>query len=493
MVISIASPVVFYINTIQAPAVSSAGGGAVASVSLFVATECGDGLCELDELCSSCPDDCGECIFECGNGICDTNETCATCSEDCGTCSDPSSGGSSGGGSGSSGFTPDLRINFEFSPEIIQEQMFQGGTLIQKVNVTNIGIEAIEVDLSVINLENLIFLNEDTLYLKYGETEEFDALISIPDDTEPIVFLGDIMGEAGGVEKSLPIVLRIIEENASFKLQVNISEETKVIRPGEIVKADINILNHLENLKADFASSIRDRQEGILIEGSGKVDLDYGPNIVPQEFRVPIDTAPDYYMFFVNLSYGGKNYIDAATFRVESSEEVAGFFAGNFLKYFSIIGSIIIILILFYIIKKYLLKKGFRLANKNKKEKIVPQVSVVKTIDKLNNLKKRANKKYEYSLVEELFKIMKFFFAKYYSFNHNLTFEEMKNKLNQREIKQKQKTIRFIDKIAHLPYTYSLVPKVKFISIIDESISLLNSYKVKSKSLKVKKNLKGKR
>ncbi len=50
---------------------------------------CGDGAC--NELCSTCPQDCGNCPAGCGDGICDTNATptpefCANCPADCGIC-----------------------------------------------------------------------------------------------------------------------------------------------------------------------------------------------------------------------------------------------------------------------------------------------------------------------------------------------------------------------------------------------------------------------
>lgn len=49
---------------------------------------CGDSNCDLDETCSSCPEDCGKCepTYYCGDGICNGNEDCKTCESDCGVC-----------------------------------------------------------------------------------------------------------------------------------------------------------------------------------------------------------------------------------------------------------------------------------------------------------------------------------------------------------------------------------------------------------------------
>ena len=54
---------------------------------------CGDGTCNNDETCSTCPEDCGNCSIDpyCGDGICNNNETCSTCPGDCGGCGGGSS------------------------------------------------------------------------------------------------------------------------------------------------------------------------------------------------------------------------------------------------------------------------------------------------------------------------------------------------------------------------------------------------------------------
>jgi hypothetical protein len=48
---------------------------------------CGDGLCEADEDCDTCAEDCG-CAETCGDGRCGASESCVDCAVDCGACSD---------------------------------------------------------------------------------------------------------------------------------------------------------------------------------------------------------------------------------------------------------------------------------------------------------------------------------------------------------------------------------------------------------------------
>jgi len=49
---------------------------------------CGDGYCNVNETCSNCKIDCGNCSAPsyCGDSVCGINENCETCSVDCGAC-----------------------------------------------------------------------------------------------------------------------------------------------------------------------------------------------------------------------------------------------------------------------------------------------------------------------------------------------------------------------------------------------------------------------
>jgi hypothetical protein len=58
---------------------------------------CGDAVCNANETCSSCSQDCGNCPV-CGDNVCNNNENCNSCSHDCGVCQGGSSGGGGGGG-----------------------------------------------------------------------------------------------------------------------------------------------------------------------------------------------------------------------------------------------------------------------------------------------------------------------------------------------------------------------------------------------------------
>lgn len=56
---------------------------------------CGDSICNGDEECDLCIEDCGNCV--CGDGKCEGYETCETCVQDCGECVVCGDGNQAGG------------------------------------------------------------------------------------------------------------------------------------------------------------------------------------------------------------------------------------------------------------------------------------------------------------------------------------------------------------------------------------------------------------
>lgn len=73
---------------------------------------CGDSVCDTEEDCDSCAADCGACAPVCGDGTCNGAETCETCTADCGQCGGGGGLGGGGGGGGGGG-SPKLTVKIE--------------------------------------------------------------------------------------------------------------------------------------------------------------------------------------------------------------------------------------------------------------------------------------------------------------------------------------------------------------------------------------------
>lgn len=172
---------------------------------------CGDGVCNNEETCSTCAEDCttgcggGEifgctdpnatnynsgadidddsCTY-CGNGTCEANhdETCSTCSSDCGSCSSGGGGGSTPlcilrGDCGSSYIPPadnteevsnDVLVlgeegtsNLTITKEVNVKQANPGDTLNYSILITNNGnLEAFNVNVTDTLPEGLVFVED---------------------------------------------------------------------------------------------------------------------------------------------------------------------------------------------------------------------------------------------------------------------------------------------------------------------------------------------
>ncbi|MCD4759338.1 hypothetical protein K8R33_00435 [archaeon] len=426
----------------------------------------------------------------CGDGICDDGEDCNNCPVDCGVCP---SGGSPGGGSGGTSTT---QVNFKFDPDVIKEELVQGDSVTKEVNVTNLGTRSINVQLSVVNLKELVFLDKTFVSLQGRGVEEFDALIATSENTEPGVYIGNIVGAASNVEKSLPIVLTIRGPEDPIIVNVNIPKDYLSISPGGIVLGDIVITNKLnETLSVVMVTSMRDQKENVLLDRSDQIGLFSGENLFSDKFETSWDLELGYYFFFVEVTYEGILYSDAAVFKVEGpGDRVTGFILGDYLMYLWILLAIIILIFIIWVLRKSISKsKWFVTFNKKKKEKkeeeIVDRAGLIRlTISNLQRLKVKSKSYYGYELIEEYSKIIRYFFTKFYSVGSGLTFEELVSVLQKKNIKKKRKVIAFITRIAHIPYYYKLMPEARFVTLIDSSITLLKSFKIiKSEKLKKKK------
>lgn len=411
-------------------------------------------------------------ISVCGDGICDDDEDYISCPEDC----SPPSPGPGGGGGGGRATTID--INFRFDPDTIQEELFQGDFILRTINVTNIGRRDIDIELSVVGVETFVFLDEKFLSLKNGEYQEIEVLISIREDTELKVYLGEIVGVASNVKKTLPVILKVIEEDMLIDVDVSIPEDKKIIQAGEEIIGNIKIINSLGEILVDIDNSIRDMKDSIIISKLDEFTLEPGENLFTDDFIIPRETEPGYYVFYVNLTHDSKSYTDAASFKVEPRIERPGLFIEGYIIYIRIIVLIIILLIILYLIK--ILTSKRRLAKKV--ERRVREIDyrrlIEKTISELNRVKLFTNKQYEYRLVERYFVVMRYFFFNYYGVKYSSTFEELISELNKRDVKRKNEIISFINKVSHIPYHYLLISKSRFNKLIDGSIILVNSYKI---------------
>lgn len=475
LLFSFASPIFFYLNSYQYLSNKDVTSSASATVSLSVAPTCGDDLCEIGEDCATCVLDCGICV--CGDTFCEGNETCDNCQIDCGECTDEGgnyTGGSGGGGGGGAR----IELFFEFDPDILDIKLLQGESISKEISIKNLGRKDISILLSVIGVDNLLRLDTQSILLKIKETKKIKAIISTSEQTKSGVYLGEIIGKVNDFEEILPVVIRISEKGQSLILNINIPENYREIYAGEDVLGEISIYNNLsETVTGQIVYSIQNKSQDIIQDYKTNIVLNIGNNSFEHMFTTPSNLKPDYYLYYANFSYGGKDYVDAASFKIKGRLEKPSFIGISFILIIKILLLLFLILLVLYLLFKN--RKNLLVLTK-KKLKEVP-VDYLKLIDEtvlsLKELITESNVKYNDMLIDKYGKLTRSFFYVYYSYDKNLTFEELIKHLNKRAIDHKEKTIVLIKKIGYLPYSKELVNKEQFKKIITETINLLLLYR----------------
>lgn len=472
LLFSIASPIFFYLNSYQYLSNKDVTSAALANLNLTVIPTCGDTLCESDEDCGTCTSDCGECV--CGDTFCEGNETCSNCEVDCGECSSTGTGSSGGGGGGGAG----VELFFEFKPSILEVKLSKGASSFRTIEVKNIGRKDLSIVFSVIGVESYLYLDTQSMLLKRKETKEMNAMISTSEATPTGVYLGDIVGKVEEYEGKLPVVIRVSETGKNLLLDMYIPEEYKNIYAGEEILGQVSIYNNLsEVVNGKLVYSIRNKTQDIIKEYEEAVIVSLWNNSFEHKFITPTDLDAGYYYYYANFTYDEKSYSDASSFKVEGRLEKPSFLAASFVTIIKILILILLILFILYLIFRNR-KRLLILAKKKLQEKPVDYLKLIDdTILQLNQIMDELEVRYAETLIDRYAKLMRNFFYVYYSYNKNLTFEELVLNLSNANIKHRERTSLLIKRISHIPYSKELVRKDQFKRIISESINLLQLYR----------------
>jgi len=339
--------------------------------------------------------------------------------------------------------------------------------------IENLGSRNIEVGLSVLDLENFVFLDQNLVELLVGGRKGFDfSLITVETD-EPGIYVGDIVGSSEGISKSLPIVFRILERGAPIFVDLTIPEDNRIIKPGDIITGNVEISNNLnEIINANVEYTIKDSLGIIEFSKSSFTSLKPGINYFMEEFETRLDMEDGNYLYYVTIFYDEEKYVDAASFRIESSVEVPGAFLNRYFIYGSIIFLFLIVIAVYYL---FVTKKKKKTSTKKETAPLNKRLLLKNTLSKLIEIKSKSSKDYSPVYVDEYFDLIRKFFSKYYSLNSGFTFEEFLIHLESSKEKDKLVLTKLIKKIAYIPYSKSNINKIDFGKIIDETIKILSN------------------
>ena len=215
----------------------------------FEAEICGNGICGSGESCYNCPEDCGKCgggttgtsgtaggttggiTPVCGNDICEAGENEVNCPEDC------------------------AKEFFTLKTNLTEAYLQVSDSAYYALWITNLVNKNLNVSISLSQpLQKFISVKNKTFVLEAQKEKVVTLLVSIPNDTEPGTYSGEIVVTGDGRTGRLPIVLTITSK--SVALDVDVEAITKTVAPNETAKFKITLYDTGEEKRLDVNLTI---------------------------------------------------------------------------------------------------------------------------------------------------------------------------------------------------------------------------------------------
>ncbi|MBI2654522.1 hypothetical protein HYX02_07005 [Candidatus Woesearchaeota archaeon] len=294
---------------------------------------------------------------QCEGGFC-CSSTCR--SSACPT-EEAAAGGGGGGGAAAGGGSPPLVEEFEdfsTSQSSVKEQVALGQAKVQKIGIRNTGTVALSFDLNVATINDFVFLSDTGFSLDAGQEKLVEANII---GKKLGSYLGEIEISAGGIKKSISVIVEVESEQALFDVKIDIPSGYKEIEAGGELKAQITLLNVGPPKKVDVTTTymIKDKQGNIVHESSETFAVEKQTSFV-KSFKVPKNLAPGDYLAIIELRYENSFAVSSELFRIAPKESPL---IQKFAKYNATLAFVFSILIGFMFLFAYLLLPKIKIKN----------------------------------------------------------------------------------------------------------------------------------
>ena len=147
-------------------------------------------------------------------------------------------------------FNTTEKSDFSFNVNSFMVNLKQGTGTTKILEITNTGTSVLEFELFLEEVEEFVELSEETFNLSAGRTKritvDFRALL----DSNPGEYFGLLVVKSFK-ENRLPIYITIDELNVDFGVNVEVLEESKVVKPGKEVIAKIDLKNLKDQVPVD--------------------------------------------------------------------------------------------------------------------------------------------------------------------------------------------------------------------------------------------------
>ncbi|MFC2143557.1 NosD domain-containing protein [Candidatus Aenigmatarchaeota archaeon] len=267
--------------------------------------------------------------------------------------------------------------DFTIDKDLIKAVVKQGGSVREQIIIENTGDNIIDIAVDAGSLGKFMAISEDSFSLSPSDKKTINIDIFSKEDELPDAYTGRITVSGGGKSKVVNVILEIKGKEALFDVIVDVIDKT--VRPGDNVKANIQVINmgDLYDIDITHYIAIKDfegnvltmKQESLAIED--KLTLE-------RTIKTPENILSGSYVFYSDVLYGDSTAAGADAFEVigEEARTIQTYVYESYLP--KIFGAITLVILLIIIVWKEKIKIKINKKRKTRSKK-----------------KRRINKKYK--------------------------------------------------------------------------------------------------
>ena len=250
-------------------------------------------------------------------------------SEETPTTSDASGSSSSSGGSGgsiaSSKKSPPIEPTskeLQIGTKTLSVSILQGQTKLQHISLHNNNAQPLIANITLVNLEDLIIIQDKTLTLQPGASHELAFDIIARETKQPGVYLGKIILTTKDKQHEILIAITVNSAKSLFDIRLSIPSDIETLRPGKELLAQIEIFNlgAKERVDAIIEYKIQDAKGKTLLTEKETIAIETQTSFV-KRLKLPRSLADEHYILEV-LIYHNKEVGGASTwFSIAKKEQ----------------------------------------------------------------------------------------------------------------------------------------------------------------------------
>jgi len=229
----------------------------------------------------------------------------------------PDGGGGSGGSGGSGGRTPSTPSELIISPDNLEVQVYPGQSKLLNITIHNYGISDTTLSLSSIDIDSFLNLEEISFTIKKKSSLEIPLRFTADQNQPPNIYEGSLFVESNTISKEIPVRIEVLNPKTDFHVNLQIVEKNKL--PGEMLKAQISLINGTFPLQLHYV--IKDAQGSKKSEETEEVKN----ATFEKEFLIPKDWKPGNYVLKVEARDGELSSIISDTFSIGTQQKPKSF------------------------------------------------------------------------------------------------------------------------------------------------------------------------